>query len=95
VIGDGVGLAKGGVLEGTARMHLVLGAVPGIDTGFAFVPRQVGPRIVSKWKAHLEKDDTLAVDLSNSPEKGEKYSPTKTTLRGRRVEMPADAAGKH
>lgn len=92
VIGNGEGRQQDGRLEGTAKTQLVIGSVPGVDTGFAFVPRQVGPRIVSKWKAHIEKDGTLVVELSNSPEKGEKYSPTKTTLRGTRVEMPAKGA---
>lgn len=92
VIGSGVGLPKGDGLEGVAHTQLVIGTVPGLDTGFAFVPRQVGPRIVSKWKAHLEKDGTLVVELTNQPEKGEVYSPTKTTLRGKRVQMPDEAA---
>jgi len=94
VIGDGVGLPKGDRLEGSAHTQLVIGTVPGVDTGFAFIPRQVGPRIVSQWTAHFEKDGTLVVELANAPEKGEKYRPTKTTLRGKRVEMPDEAAGK-
>lgn len=92
VIGSGAGVAAGGGLEGTAHTQLVIGTVPGLHSGFQFVPRQVGPRIVSKWKAHLEKDGTLVVELSNQPEPGETYSPTKTTLRGKRVQMPAEAA---
>lgn len=90
VIGNGEGRQKGDGLEGTAKTQLVIGTVPGVDTGFAFVPRQVGPRIVSKWKAHRDKDGTLVVELSNAPEKGETYSPTKTMLRGTRVEMPQE-----
>lgn len=94
VIGDGVGLLTAGVLEGSAHTQLVIGTVPGVDTGFAFVPRQVGPRIVSKWKAQLEADGTLVVELANEPEKGETYRSTRTTLRGKRVEMPSDAPVK-
>jgi hypothetical protein len=94
VIGSGEGKEMGGGIEGTAKTQLVIGTVPGVDTGFAFVPRQVGPRLVSKWKARLEQDGTLVVELSNTPEAGETYSPTKTTLRGTRVEMPAEAATK-
>jgi hypothetical protein len=92
VIGNGEGVAKGDGLEGTAHTQLVIGAVPGVDTNFAFVPRQVGPRIVSKWKAHFEADGTLVVELTNEPEKGETYRPTKTVLKGNRVAMPSDPA---
>ncbi len=91
VIGSGKGQEKDGGLEGTAHTQLVIGTVPGVDTGFAFVPRQVGPRIVSKWKAHLDESGVLQIELSNAPEKGETYSPTKTTLRGTKVEMPKAA----
>jgi len=94
VIGTGKGVRKGEGLEGEAHTQLVIQTVPGVDTDFAFIPRQVGPRIVSKWKAHLAKDGTLVVELSNTPEKGEQYSPTKTTLKGVRVEMPAEAAAR-
>jgi hypothetical protein len=92
VIGTGEGKRKGAGLEGQAHTQLVIGTVPGVDTDFAFVPRTVGPRIVSKWKAHLEKDGTLIVELTNAPEKGEEYPPTKTTLKGKRVEMPQEKA---
>jgi hypothetical protein len=94
VIGTGNGVRKGDGLEGEAHTQLVIQTVPGVDTDFAFIPRTVGPRIVSKWKARLEKDGTLVVELSNTPEKGEQYAPTKTTLKGVRVEMPAEAAAK-
>jgi hypothetical protein len=92
VIGTGDGTRKGDGLEGEAHTQLVIGTVPGVDTNFAFVPRTVGPRIVSKWKARLEKDGTLVVELTNTPEKGEEYAPTRTTLKGRRVEMPQEVA---
>jgi hypothetical protein len=92
VIGTGRGDRKGEGLEGEAHTQLVIQTVPGVDTDFAFIPREVGPRIVSKWKAHIAKDGTLVVELSNEPEAGEQYAPTKTTLKGRRVEMPKEAA---
>jgi len=91
VIGNGEGTRAGDGLDGTAHTQLIIGMVPGVDAGFAMVPRQVGPRIVSMWKAHREKDGSLAIELANSPEKGEHYSPTKTTLRGTRVESPPAA----
>jgi hypothetical protein len=66
--------------------------VPGVDTGFAFIPRQVGPRLVSTWVARLETDGTLLIELTNQGAMGETYSPTKTTLRGKRVQMPQEPA---
>jgi hypothetical protein len=88
VIGTGEGKVERGRLGGTARTQLVIQTVPGVDTDFAFIPREVGPRIRSSWSASLEPDGTLLVELTNRGEEGEKYSPTKTTLRGKRVEMP-------
>jgi len=91
VIGQGDGVAKGDGLAGTAHTQLVIQTVPGVDTNFAYIPRVVGPRLVSNWTARLEKDGTLVVELSNVGEEGEEYTPTKTTLRGRRVRMPSEA----
>jgi hypothetical protein len=91
VIGTGDGERHGEVLSGTAKTQLVIQTVPGVDTNFAFIPRQVGPRIVSSWKAHLDPDGTLIVELSNKAEKGEVYRPTTTTLRGKRVGAPGQA----
>ncbi|RIL02011.1 MAG: hypothetical protein DCC71_16955 [Proteobacteria bacterium] len=90
VIGKGEGARSDGGLSGSASTQLVIQTAPGVDTHFAFVPREVGPRIVSKWKAHLAPDGTLVVELANEPEPGQKYSPTRTTLRGTRVEMPGE-----
>jgi hypothetical protein len=94
VIGTGDGELQGGVLAGTAKTQLVIQTVPGVDTNFAFIPRTVGPRIVSTWKAHLDADGTLVVELVNKGEEGEEYHPTTTTLRGKRVPMPEEAAAK-
>lgn len=90
VIGSGEGRREGGVLKGTAHTQLVLETVPGVDTAFAYIPREVGPRIVSSWTARLGKDGGLLVELTNKPEKGEKYSPTVTKLRGTRVKLPGE-----
>jgi hypothetical protein len=92
VIGKGEGTRSDGGLAGTASTQLVIQTAPGVDTNFAFVPREVGPRIVSKWKAHLAPDGTLVVELANEPEPGQQYAPTRTTLRGTRVEMPGKGA---
>lgn len=90
VIGTGEGRLEAGTLKGTTHTQLVLQKVPGIDTHFAFVPREVGPRIVSTWTAHLDHDGALIVEISNRPEKGEHYAATTTKLRGMRVAMPGE-----
>jgi len=90
VIGTGEGKRDGNVLKGTAKTQLVMQTVPGVDPDFAFIPHQVGPRIVSTWTAYLEKDGTLIVELSNKPAKGEHYAETKTKLRGTKVAMPGE-----
>lgn len=92
VIGTGEGKPSGKGLAGSASTQLVIQTVPGVDTDFAFIPRQVGPRLVSTWIAHLEADGTLLIELTNHGAKGEVYSPTKTTLRGKRVQMPQKQA---
>lgn len=88
VIGTGEGKPSGKGLAGSASTQLVIQTVPGVDTNFAFIPRQVGPRLVSTWIAHLDDDGSLLIELTNHGAKGEAYSPTKTTLRGKRVPMP-------
>jgi hypothetical protein len=92
VIGRGDGAAKGDGLSGTAHTQLVIQTVPGVDTQFAFIPRTVGPRLVSDWTARLDRGGVLVVELVNRGEEGEAYSPTRTTLRGRRVAMPSERA---
>lgn len=85
VIGTGRGRLREGALAGTAETQLVLGTLPGVDTGFAFVPRDVGPRIVSQWRAELARDGSLRIELRNAGGEGERYRPTRTTLRAERV----------
>jgi hypothetical protein len=86
VIGTGVGERSGAELAGTAETQLVMSTVPGIDTGFAWVPRDVGPRLVSTWKAHFRRDGTLVVHIENEGAQGEEYFPTTTVLYGTRIE---------
>jgi hypothetical protein len=90
VLGNGEGKRAGDTLSGTAHTQLVMQTVPGVDTNFAFIPRRVGPRLVSTWKAHLDPDGTLVIELANQAEEGETYRPTKTTLRGKRVPAPQE-----
>lgn len=90
VIGRGDGTLRGEALVGTAETQLVMQTVPGVDTSFGFVPREIGPRLVSDWTARWERAGELTVEMTNRGEEGEAYSPTKTTLKGRRVAMPKD-----
>ncbi len=90
VIGRGDGKLRGNALVGTAQTQLVIQTVPGVDTNFGFIPRTVGPRLLSDWTARWERPGELSIELTNRAEEGEDYSPTKTTLKGRRVSMPAD-----
>lgn len=88
VIGTGSGERSGDTLTGTTQTQLVISTVPGVDTAFAWVPRTVGPRLVSSWKAHFRPDGTLVVEIQNDPAEGVEYSPTTTTLYGTRIEQP-------
>jgi hypothetical protein len=90
VIGRGDGKLQGEALVGTAQTQLVMQTVPGVDTNFGFVPREIGPRLVSDWAARWEREGELTVEMTNRGEEGVDYSPTKTTLKGRRVAMPSD-----
>ncbi len=99
VIGTGEGKIEGRSLRGTARTQIVMSTVPGIDPSFAFVPRTVGPRLVSTNVGRLEEDGSITLEIENVPAEGESYSPTHTTLRGVRVgkgpsvdSPPADAS---
>jgi hypothetical protein len=91
VIGTGSGERSGDALNGITQTQLVMSTVPGVDTGFAWVPRTVGPRLVSTWKAHFRRDGTLVVEIQNQPAEGVEYSPTSTTLYGTRIEEPEAA----
>jgi hypothetical protein len=85
VIGKGEGRIDGRKLEGMAQTQLVIATVPGIDPGFAFVPRTVTKRLVSTSVATIANDGTLTIEIANQPAEGETYAPTRTTLRGRRI----------
>ncbi|MDJ0848275.1 MAG: hypothetical protein QNK04_07865 [Myxococcota bacterium] len=85
VIGKGDGTIEGRTLKGTAQTQLVMATVPGIDPGFAFVPRMVSTRIQSTTVATVSPDGTVNVQIENEPVAGEQYAPTRTTLNGRRV----------
>jgi hypothetical protein len=86
VRGEGEGRLEGSILSGTAETQLKMANAPGVDPDFAFIPPELGPRVVSTWTARVGDDGELLVELRNEPAEGESYAPTTTTLRGRRVE---------
>jgi hypothetical protein len=85
VIGKGEGTVEGRTLRGSAETQLVMATVPGVDPGFAYVPRMVSTRIQSTTMATVANDGTVSIEIENRPAPGEDYAPTKTTLKGRRV----------
>jgi len=85
VIGKGEGTIEGRTLKGTSHTQLVVTTVPGVDPGFAFIPRMVSTRIVSTSVTKLAPDGSVEIELSNAPEAGEDYSPTRTVLSGKRI----------
>ena len=83
VIGIGEGeLDAEGVLRGTARTQLVIGSVPGVPTQFPFVPRFVGPRIVSETVTVFHDDDSIEIEIETVGAPGENYRATRTMLKG-------------
>ena len=85
VIGKGEGKIEGRTLRGRAETQLVMATVPGIDPGFAYVPRMVSARIASNTTATIAVDGTLSIEIENEPAPGSEYAPTRTTLHGSRV----------
>ena len=85
VIGKGEGIIVGRKLEGTAATQLVIAMVPGVDPAFAFVPRTVTTRLVSKSVTTIAADGAVMIKIENRPAEGEQYAPTITTLHGRRT----------
>jgi hypothetical protein len=95
VIGKGEGQVQGASLEGRSEIQLVIGTVPGVDVGFAYVPRITSTRLVNTMKGQIQDDGTIVVESENVAAEGETgYRPTRTTLRGSRApespEHPAE-----
>jgi hypothetical protein len=86
VVGAGGGEVDGSVLIGTAKTNLVMASVPGVDLGFAYIPREVGPRILSRSRAEFFPDGSVQAEIENEPVEGEDYAPTRTSLVGYRVD---------
>lgn len=85
VIGKGEGKIEGRTLRGRAETQLVMATVPGIDPGFAFVPRMVSTRIASSTTATVAVDGTVSIEIQNEAGSGSEYTPTRTTLHGSRI----------
>jgi len=96
VIGSGEGTVEGRTLTGTAHTQVVVAGVPGVDPGFAFIPRQVSTRLVSDSVTTIARDGSVTIQTDSRGELGEDYAPTRTTLRGTRIAAaPLEkAAGK-
>jgi hypothetical protein len=82
VTGTGEGRVEGTRLVGEADTHLSLATAPGIDAGFAFVPRTVSPRIRSRSTAEIFPDGSVRAEIENEAAEGSEYAPTRTTLVG-------------
>jgi hypothetical protein len=92
VIGTGEGRVVDDTLRGRVETQLVLAQVPGVDVAFAFVPREVGPRLVSTSVAEFFPDGSIHIELQNQPASEEEdYLPTETTLVGYRTEAAPEA----
>ncbi len=92
IIGKGEGQVEGRLLRGTATTQIVMASVPGVDTQFAFIPRFVGPRLVSSTAGRLSEDGLLTVEIESQPAEGETYALTRTTVSGVRM-APLPAVG--
>jgi hypothetical protein len=85
VIGKGEGTIEGRTLRGSNTTQIVASMVPGIDPGFAFIPRQTSTRIVSQSVAEVGPDGSVKVTIDSEGAPGENYTPTRSTLRGMRT----------
>jgi hypothetical protein len=87
VLGTGEGRIEGRKLRGGGDNQLQSSTVPGLDVDFGMIPhQQVSQRIRSKWTAEIREDGTIKLESDNTAGEGETdYSPTRTTLEGRRV----------
>ncbi len=85
VIGKGEGTIEGRELSGTTETQIVSSVVPGIDAGFAFIPRSLTARIRSTSKAVIKPDGTAVLTIESVGVEGEDYRPTRTKLAGIRI----------
>lgn len=92
VIGVGEGQLTGNQLTGIAQTQIVVSSVPGVDTGFAFIPRRVSTRIVSTSTGEFGPDGTLSLEIESRADEGQSYLSTRTRMRGKRIGDPRSTA---
>ncbi len=92
VIGQGEGSVDGEILEGTAETQIVAASVPGVDSKFAFIPRQVSARIVSTTVSRVYADGSVSIEIESQPVEGQQYAATRTSLKGERIATRAAGA---
>jgi len=85
LVGKGEGSITGRKLAGTAETQLIVALVPGVDAGFAMLPRRATARILNQSDATIDTDGGVQIEIESEPAPGQSYAPTRTTLRGRRV----------
>jgi hypothetical protein len=85
------GRLDGRKIYGLASTQVVVSTVPGVDPGFAFIPRSVTTRIVSESVGLLSPDGSITVDIVNRAAPGEIYLSTRSRMSGKRVETVAPA----
>lgn len=85
LIGQGEGAVEGRKLIGTAETQLIVALVPGMDAGFGMLPRVATSRIVNSSTAEITPDGSVRIEIESNPAPGEEYSPSRTTLRGKRI----------
>jgi hypothetical protein len=91
VTGTGEGKVEGSRLVGESHTQLTVTSAPGVDVGFAYVPREVSPRIRSTSTASFFADGSVRVEIENVAEEGSDYSPTRTSMTGNRRKEPAES----
>jgi hypothetical protein len=85
LIGHGEGTVEGRVLSGTAETQMIVALVPGVDAGFGMMPRVATARILNRSEASIDPEGRVQIEIESSPAPGSEYTPSRTTLRGRRV----------
>lgn len=92
LIGMGQGRIEGRSLTGSAETQLVMATVPGVDPGFAFVPRVVSTRLDATSTAEVSAAGDLRLELASRSSGGESGVPDRITLHGSRVPDPLGVA---
>jgi len=85
LIGSGSGVRDGDVLRGTAHTQMVRAAIPGVDAKFPFLPREIGPRIVSTTETRMLPGNVIEVAIETHADDDQTYASTTTIVRGERL----------